>query len=173
MYRFGYMTPNRFKVAIIDMDGNVHVSDAIDKIEFNAEFTLDFATGELKELRTEALLKRFGNVAVNFILTLVIEFVILLAFAYPVKARNMIWFIAVNAATNIPLNLYFTYQENRGPGYFMQFMILECLILIVESIIYRFALVNKEGKTGNKAILYGVAANLVSAGIGFLLPTWI
>ena len=173
VFHFGYMTPDYFRVMIIDMDGNVLVSDAIEKIEFNAEFSFDYAAGELKELRTEVLLRRIGNVTVNYILTLVIEFIILLAFAYPVKARNIIWFITVNAATNIPLNLYFSYEQNKGPEYFMQFMILEGLIMIVEAVIYRFTLVNKEGKKGNKAIVYGIVANLVSATIGFFLPTYL
>lgn len=173
VFHFGYMTPDYFRVMIIDMDGDIHMSDAIDKIEFNAEFTLDFTAGELKELRSEVLLRRFGNVTVNYILTLVFEFIILLAFAYPVKSRNIIWFIAVNAATNIPLNLYFSYEQNKGPEYFMQFMILEGLIMIVEAVIYRFTLVNKEGKKGNKAIVYGIVANLVSATIGFFLPTYL
>lgn len=170
VFHFGYMTPDYFRVMIIDMDGNVLLSDPIDKIEFNAEFSFDYAAGELKELRDDALMKRIFTIARNYILTFVIEFVILIAFAYPMKARNIISVIVVNAITNIPLNLYFTQPQNRASGFFLTLFLFEIVIMFFEAIVYYFALADKNGNMKKKALGYAVVANLLTAGIGLITP---
>ena len=177
-HKYGYMVPDIVRVIIISSDGTVYISDSLDVREFNAYIYYDVATGTLTEnLGVSRPVKRLMLLIICLLLTLGLEFIVFKLFKYPFTKRNILCFIIINVATNIP----FTYALLAGlldwaNIIFMQLLLfLEVIITIVESVFYIFALKEKTGeKKKLKNFLYGVVANVFSAVMGdvFMLFYW-
>ena len=174
-HRFGYMVPTFFRVIVIASDGTVFISNEVERQEFNAVFTYDVATGTLTEKLQNTVVKRWLKVAICFVLTLVIEFIVLVLFGYPKTKRNILSVLAANAITNIPMNIYLMWFYNWNPRNmiepFFVILILEVYVFLVEIFFYRAFLKDKDGKKDtSKNIHYALAANAASLVIGFIIP---
>ncbi len=167
-YQFWYMVPNPFRVILIDMNGEVHMSDVLHQWEYNAECTFDFHTGTLIEHRAGAIMKRALIVGGCYGVTLIIEFLVLIGL-FPVNKKNLFWFWLANTVTNIPLNI-FLLHANIGPGIYIIWFLLELLIILIEGIIYTSHLIDKKGsKSAARAFGYSAIANVLSAFAGVMI----
>ena len=163
IYDFIYMVPNPFRVVLIDQDGNVHVSDEITKKEYNAECTYDVMRGEVTEQYGDKVAGRIGYIAICYIFTLIIEFVFLLIFGYPLIKKNVISFIIANTLTNLTYSCFLISGPISLPVLFLSF-VLEILIIIIEAVVYIIVLENREGKHPRiRSFFYALTANVVSS----------
>ena len=163
IYDFIYMVPNPFRVVLIDRDGNVHVSDEITKKEYNAKCTYDVMSGEVTEQSGDKAKGRIGYIAICYIFTLIIEFVFLLIFGYPLIKKNVISFIIANTLTNLIYSCFLISGPISLPVLFLSF-VLEILIIIIEAVVYIIVLENREGKHPRiRSFFYALTANIVSS----------
>ncbi|RKM57586.1 hypothetical protein D6855_13655 [Butyrivibrio sp. CB08] len=167
---FGYMVPNPFRIIVIDSKGPVQVSDVFDRREFNAAVTYDYAANTIKEHYIGKAAYRVFQVIGFFLLTLVFEWLMFLAFKLPKNKRNIISFLVTNAITNIPYNIFKVYTLSRAgwPGLFVA-AFFEIIIMIFEAIVYSFALVTENGKPEPKCFGYGLVANIFSVFMGIVI----
>ena len=174
-YCFDYKVPNPFKVIIIDADGEVYISDVLDQVEFNAECVYDMAAGTLEENRTNQVLGRISYVAGCYVITLVVEGIILKLFRYPFTKRNVFSFLFINTVTNIPLNHYLVYGSLSGiaAAFFILFFwpLIEVAIMLIEGAFYAYMLRDRDGKNRvTRGFVYSLVANIASATMSFIIP---
>ena len=168
VYHFWYMVPKPFRVLLIDMDGNVYVSDELYQWEYNAECTYDFHTGTLSEHRIGAIGKRTLVILGSYLVTLTIELLVLSGF-YPLNKKNLFWFWLANTITNIPLNI-FLLHSNLGLEIMFVWILLEILVFFVEGFLYKFNLIDRKGNNfTSKAFGYSALANFLSAFVGVMI----
>ncbi|MBQ1852383.1 MAG: hypothetical protein II134_00935 [Lachnospiraceae bacterium] len=169
-YQFGnrYLSP--FRVIIVTSDGEVFVSKDVEKVRYTAVFDYDVSTGEIRELiKGSRKLYAMGAVA-GYILTLILEG--LLLFPYGLASKKSNWFhcILVNTVTQIMLNLYLvnTVSEHMTKGIaFIQFFFIELVIFIIEAVYYGITLYKKDDtRAGRTAVGYAFIANFASFVIG-------
>ncbi len=169
-YWFGnrYLSP--FRVIIVTSDGEVFVSKDVEKVRYTAVFDYDVSTGEIRELiKDSRKLYAMGAVA-GYILTLILEG--LLLFPYGLASKKSNWFhcILVNTVTQIILNLFLvnnvTEHMTKGIA-FLSFLFIEIIILIIEIVYYLLTLYKKDDtRAGRTAVGYAFIANIVSFVIG-------
>ena len=178
---FHYMVPNPFRVLLVTPDGKTYVSDELDQKAFNALCTYDVSTGALVEdlSKWEAeqadkgykVIVGYEYIVACLIVTLLVEFLVLLFFRIPGSKRNLLCFFAANVITNLPYSAYsvLTYQK---PEFVLRCIICEIFIAFFEGGVYAILMRDAEGKrNGQNHFTYGVAANFMSAlfGMGLLL----
>ena len=169
-YKYGYMVPDVVRVILISSDGTVYLSDSLDVREFDASITYDVKAGTLTEkLDTFKPVRRAILMLTCLVLTLGLEFIILLLFRYPLTKNNIIWFFAINVLTNIPFTFALLIGLFDRASIVMMVIpiFMEVIITIVESVFYIFTLKDKSGeKKRVKNFFYVVVANIFSALMG-------
>lgn len=169
IYLFDYSVPRDFRVILISEDGSVEISEPCTRKEYNAEVTYDHLTGSLTEHREKKIRTNILKLLGYYVLTLILEGLMLAAFEFPLSKKNILHLLIVNALTNIPLNIYlstFSTLLSKAVSAFVP----EMLICLAEGIYYYHALEDKEGNTClAKSFWYGIIGNIVSAVAGPLL----
>ena len=182
--RFDYFgVPKRFKVIVVTADGNVTVTNVIDRKTFDCVVDFDYA----KKTATEQGLSESKDTAfyggriaerypimqmsrqalISLISTYLIEGLILLLFGFGLR-NNWKPFVFVNLSTQIVLQL----SVNAAFYFFgvsvalTAYMVCEAMILIVETALYVSLL--KEHSRIRRA-LYAIVANITSFAGWFLL----
>ena len=96
-YRFGYKVPKTFCVVMVTLDGDVIISDDVTKERYNAVFEYDVSTGELRELIKDSRMLYAKGAASCYILTLLLEGILLIPFGFASKKRNWMHFLIANS----------------------------------------------------------------------------
>ena len=182
-YRFGYRVPKTFEVVIVSLDGEVYRSNTVKKERYNAVFEYDVSTGEIHEIIKESRMLYVSGAIGCYLLTLICEGLLLIAFGFAAKKKNWIHFLIANTVTQILLNVYLVNNitERMTTGFAMLcFLFIEFVIFIIEAVYYKITLRRKdEDKEGEKArgltTLYALAANFTSFLVGSMIYTklWI
>lgn len=173
-YRFGYMVPKTFCVVMVTLDGDVIISDDVTKERYNAVFEYDVSTGEIHELIKDSRMLYAKGAASCYILTLLLEGILLIPFGFASKKRNWIHFLIANTVTQIILNLFLVYNvtDHMTKGIaFIYFFFIELVIFIIEAVYYGITLREKNGDDveGGKVVGYAFIANLASLVIGSII----
>jgi hypothetical protein len=165
------MVPSDFRVILIDTDGNLYLSESYTKKEFKAICTYDVATSSIVEEEGKSRIISIITIIICFILTLVIEFLILIGFRYPLIKRNVLVFLITNTLTNIPYNIFLISTVSRIDVMLILInFFAEIIITLIETLIYCFTLLNKEQMVKyGKNILYGILANIASSILGSIV----
>ena len=95
-YRFGYMVPKTFCVVMVTLDGDVIISDDVTKERYNAVFDYDVSTGEIHELLPDSRKVYALSAASCYILTLILEGIVFIAFSFEARKKNWIHFFIAN-----------------------------------------------------------------------------
>ena len=182
-YRFGYMVPKTFDVVIVSLDGEVYRSNTVTKERYNAVFEYDVSTGEIHEIIKESRMLYVSGAIGCYLLTLICEGLLLIAFGFAAKKKNWIHFLIANTVTQILLNVFLVNNITEGmtSGFAMLcFLFIEFVIFILEAVYYKITLRRKdEDKEGEKAreltTMYALAANFTSFLVGSMIYTklWI
>ena len=164
---YGYMVPSTFKVMIVTDSGEVTVSNELTAKRFHSQCEYDYSTNRL----TEVLIPSIGpdfyiETALYLVITLVVEGIVLLCFGL-FRKKNLKYFFIVNLVTqsmlfafNLLSRIFITILFNH----FALWLVMEAVILVVETIWYSKKLVNKNGDVSKvRNIFYAITANLVSA----------
>ncbi len=176
-FYLGYFrAPSDFKVAIITEDGELIVSEAMNRRQFTATFHYDLTgvdmtssqqgVGLLSEtVPTADIMQAFF---VRLALTLLAELAVLFVFFYR-KLSSYMFVGAVNLFTQTGITLLTIvgyYFWGGMLGALLLFVLAELVVFLTEMILY--ALFLKE-KSRLRAVLYAITANTVSLLIGFIL----
>lgn len=163
-YRFYYHDfpggKDRVKNAVLTVSGsgiNTQIPIPKEYFGYNKQITLDLKTNEI--IQGQDPLRAPLLTAMRVLLTLIIEGALLFVFGYRTR-RSILLFLIVNLFTQTGLNILFI----GARGYwFLLYVLVEVLIFIVETLIYRNRL-TEHGK--KRAILYGLTANAASLFLG-------
>jgi len=169
-HRFSYIIPNTFKIAIVDSDLDIKVSEQIQTRVFNETIYLDYETMQLRRVQP-GILTYLRQFVLTFIPTIVIEGILLLLFGFSLK-KNWKVFILLNLLTQVLLTVAMSVALiNFGllTAFFI-FIPAEIVIFIIEAAVLIKML--KEHRTSRR-LIFALTANIASAVLGFfLVPTW-
>lgn len=166
-FRFWYMVPTTFKVAIVTEDLQVITSPVITRNNFNSVCTYDVAGNTITEkpFSKYSMLKYCDSALHCLLITLVVEFVVMLCFRL-MSLKNFLHFLLINLITQILLNavLLGTNGLRFSSGWqFGMWVIAEIGIIVIEALYYKGKLKNKEGDPcPTRGIAFGITANIVS-----------
>lgn len=175
-----YPSPDRFKLLLYFPETETYaVSDVLEKYAHDATYVLDFngavpTNGLPLDVRAEYHLPSgIGGLFVRMVLTVLLELGIAWLFRYRTKPL-VTSIITVNVVTQLLLNmpLVFISFKLGGLAAFIAYFLLEIPVLIIEAIAYAIILPDRRGGTWWKAVLYAIAANLVSFIVGFRLSVY-
>ena len=163
---FGYFgVPDRFKIIVVTENGDVVVSNLIERKAFDSEVDFDFSTGVASE-RSPALqvVKQF---ALLLPVTLAVEMLILLLFRFSLK-QNWKPLLLINLATQTALHIVIALAVIWGgvTAAFMAYIGMEAAILIAEILLFIFLL--KEHSKLRRA-MFALAANAASFMVGLII----
>ena len=168
-YSFTYSVPKPFKVLLVTDDGTVMISSELAQKEFNSECEFNVAKGTLTEKRAGKTISRVFYILSCYVITLIIEFLILLLFRYPLTKTNITAFLLINTITQLALNIFLAFS-NASWGTVGIYTAFEIVIALTEGVFYAIKLRTKDGqKKPVRGFLYGVIANALSYGGGFLI----
>lgn len=172
-YEFGYSVPNRFRVILVTTSGTVYLSDPITKNRYNAVFDYKASSGEIKEVYSQSILNYIKNFLICYVLTLIVEGIILSLFGLSTK-KNRIHFLIINTVTQLILNVVLICTDRPGGlDFWFSYFCCELGILLVEAVYYAIMLRKKDGtKKPLRSILYALTANLASVAVGFFYYTF-
>ncbi len=194
VYHCGYFAPpDVFKVVVVTTNGCMYISPVIRKQTLDAYITFDVSEsvvdanqeenqGTLPILQIHELDQNTIYQAVpagqavreiisTVLFTIVIEGLVLFAFGYR-KISSFMTMLYVNLATQAVLyvGIILGYLYWTTLGWIIILLIGETLVFALELFIFRKYLIEQ---TKKKAIIYTIAANLVSLGIGLLSVTYV
>ena len=163
---FSYFgVPSRFKIIVVTENGDVVVSNIVEKKAFQSVVDFDFATGIAKERSLATLaVKQF---AVTLPITLAIEALVLLAFGFSMR-QNWKPFLLINLCTQVGLHLGIMFANSMF-GFvagLLAYVGLELTIFIVEAVL--FALLLKQ-HSKLRRVLFALSANAAS----FIVGLWL
>ena len=166
-----YGVPWTYRVLMVTESGEVFLSEVQTRRMLQSSVTVYWAA---KSLSAAPL---WAGYALELLSTLVPTLLLeglLLALLGLWNRRNLLVFLAANVATQLAMFLILgttALKEGVGFGYYLLFIPLELVILLVETLVYR-RLFTGAGK--GRATVYGIAANLCSAVLGWFLaePVW-
>lgn len=173
-FSWSYHPPREFKIVLLMEDGTVYTSQVLKRYAFRSYFETDLRkaeeAGEVWLLDVEKNYPYWVEMLSFFLrlaATLLIEMGLLFLFGYRLKKSiklvllmNLLTQVALNVALNIA-----DYFEGFLVGLIL-LVLLEFLVVVVETICYGFFLREKEAW---RAVIFGIVANLASFGIGALL----
>ena len=172
LHSFGYFgVPDTYRILIVTVSGEVWMSDTYTRTALQSSVTLDWATREV------SLPSVWAGYALQFLATflptLLMEGLILFLFRYRQK-RSWVVFCLVNLATQGALAAALSVeavQSGVNWGYTSLLIMAEGVILVVEAVAY---VVLWKEHDRERALSYALAANAVSALIGWLIsrPVW-
>ncbi len=169
MWTFGaHEDPFPAKILFISPEGEVTMSESIVD---HKDYVYDFKKGKWINTDMAGIFgSLIGYLVICYIITLILEYSVFGFFEFSKVPQNRKKFFIVNTATNIPMNLilYSVYAAYAGWNtWFRVFIILEWIILLIESIYYSRSFVDKKGqKRPKSAFICGALANLCSAIVG-------
>lgn len=162
---FGYMPPDRFRIIVVTEDGNIKVSNIVEKKAFDSTIDFDYMSGEAKE---RAVFPGFFiKFVLTLLLTLTVEGLLFLVFKFGVT-KYLWWVLGINVFTQMFLYAAIIFGTYLG-GIFLAIIMYataEVFIFISETIAYAFVL--KSRPIGYR-IGYSVVANTVSLVTGLIL----
>ena len=175
-----YPSPERFKLLLYFPETETYaVSEVLEKYAHDASYVLDFggavpSDGVLLDVRTDDHLPSgIGGLFVRMVLTVLLELGIAWLFRYRTKPL-VTSIITVNVVTQLLLNmpLVFISFKLGVLAVFIAYFLLEIPVLLIEMIAYAILLPDQRGGTWWKAVLYAIAANLISFIVGFRLSVY-
>lgn len=175
-----YPSPDRFKLLLYFPDKDTFaVSEVLEKYAHDATYVLDFGgavplDGVPLDVRADYHLPSgIGGLLIRMVLTVLLELGIAWLFRYRTKPL-VTRIIAVNIVTQVLLNLALVCIGFKlgGLAVLLAYFLLEIPVLLIEAIAYAILLPDHRGGTWWKAVLYAIAANVVSFIVGFRLSLY-
>lgn len=168
IHEFGYTLPDKFKIAILDRDNKITVSDEITLETFKTTITYDYKNNSINN---ENRISSFKDIMKTCIVTLIIEGIVLLLFRFSIK-KNIKPFILINVLTQVLLYvvLNLVVYKYNVTSFIPTFITMEGIILIIESILF---LKHLKEHTIKRRIAFSVVANILSCLSGFVIYVFI
>jgi len=158
--------PSEFKIIIVSKAG-IRVSEVYRRARFSDAITIDYSTMEITSANKNILLDWLLQFLQTYSSTILIEGIVLLLFGFKLK-ENWKPFLIVNLITQVILivSMGLTILYWGAFAYILLFLIVEALIVVMESLAYKKLL--RREKAGGR-VAYAVTANLLSLLASFVL----
>lgn len=176
----GYMWPSDFILILLNKSNNqYYLSEETKTYAFNSYFECDMANyqnGSIalsKPITLDAKYqygKEIGEFFLRLAVTLGIE--LLLALAFKFTKKSFIVIAITNAITQVGLNVALNltaHFNGKNPWLAFIYAFVEIAIVVVEALVFMKFCERKDGKSKLPILLYTVAANILSFGLGMLL----
>lgn len=176
----GYYWPSHFILIIYDsVNNNYYLSKETTTYAFNSYFSFDMNkyTDDDIALKKAITLEKTYNYwkeilkfFVRLIISLAIE--IGLAFIFKFTKKSLLIIALTNIGTQIGLNLFLnitTYLNGKSPYFVPLYILIELIIVIIESIIFKLMCKRGEEQSNKFVIIYTILANILSFGLGMIL----
>ncbi len=182
-FRWGYYPPHTFKILIYSKTEDKFIvnDEILERYAFSSYFTSDYAGAtpnntatDIKTVKSYNYFLEIVKLILRIAVTIGIEIAIALLFRY--RGNKLTFIVIVNVITqvllNIGLNLYNYNSGALAMGFY--YILWEIVVLIVETLAYIIGMRIIENKNGEKHrfflihLLYALAANIASFGIGVL-----
>ncbi|NLC16446.1 MAG: hypothetical protein GX756_01000 [Clostridiales bacterium] len=185
-FQWGYYPPYEFKVLIYlpEDDKFVASQQSYTRYAFSSYYHVEVADDGVQVNITQVTknydhTKEILNLLARIALTIAIEIGLAFAFRYGSKKHQLI-IGATNLVTQIGLNIILnvTNYTSGALAFLIMFFMLEVVVFVAEAIIYAIAFPKIEKTQGKtvfnfiKPILYALAANALSFGVGFFVSTY-
>lgn len=173
-----YYPPSRFKILLYFPESGTFLSSGIyERYAFDSYFTVDVEDldgGLLVARQSYDYTGETLSLAVRIVLTILLELGVALLFGFRAK-RQILTIAAVNVVTQVILNVLLSVINYRSGylAFFFAFFAYELVVLIVEAIVFSLLLRRNGRWCVGRALLYALAANVVSCAAGFGLAHWI
>lgn len=171
-----YYPPQSFKILLYFPDsGQFWTSPIYERYAFDSYFTVDLTAAENGVFTAQKAYDftwELVSMAARMVLTLAVELLLALVFGYR-SAKQLRIITLVNVCTQLGLNLLIN-LANWQAGFFaflLAYFGLELVVFFVEAALYARWLT--PGKSGKKAVLYALAANVLSFWAGIQVSLWI
>ncbi|HHX80130.1 MAG TPA: hypothetical protein GX692_03595 [Acholeplasmataceae bacterium] len=166
---WGYYPPSTFKVLIMLEDGTYFTSPVLERYAFNTYYhvIIDRTENIVEVKKNYDYTTEIISLLLRLLATVLIEIGILYLFGYR-NSRSYKLVLIVNIITQIFLNVLLnitSYYQSVLVGVII-YILLEFLIVLGEAIIYGIFLKEKKKWL---AVVYAIAANIASFGIGLLI----
>lgn len=175
-----YLPPNPFKILLYYPKTNTFISSGIyGSYAFDSYFSVDMDGIEIADVtpvliaeESYSYARELFSLSARIVVTILLE--VCVAFLFGFGRKNLlIWIFSVNALTQILLNLTlnFTFHEKGALSFIASYLLLECLVFVIESALYLvlFPKTSHFAIPQWKVILYAFTANAVSFGGGMLI----
>lgn len=155
---YGYRVPVRFMIVVADKNGNLVVSNMVERKAFNSVVYFDFKNANAKE-RAFPISYLFQFIT-TCMATLILEGLVLLLFGFGLK-ENLKPFLYINIATQLFLTLAVFYGMYFSGAFaaIALYALAEIIIFIMETIL--FAVFLKQHSKARR-VVFSIAANFVS-----------
>lgn len=184
-FKWSYYPPDTFKVLIYFLEDDTFVSSEIkERYAFASYYDINISDGiGVSDSNNQEAQRQSDVVRVNnnymreilaffwrLIITLLVELIIAILFTIRYK-RELVVIIITNICTQIMLNvtLFITGYTLEHNGFIWNYIGLEVLVIIIESIVYYIAFKKDGNIKGRMAIVYAIVANIGSIAAGMLL----
>jgi len=172
LHSFGYFgVPDLYRILMVTASGQVFLSESCTRTVLQSSVTVDWTTKSVSV--PPVWVGYMLELLSTLVPTLLVEGLLLLLFKLYTK-RNLLVFLIFNFLTQIALFLVLgttAMEQGVSITYYLLFIPAELLILLAETIAYRFLFTDC---TKKKAVIYGICANLTTAVLGWLIaePVW-
>lgn len=168
-YHYGYYPPSNFKVLIYDSSNDSFmISEVYNLYAFSSYYTVDLNQEGVILVNSYNYVREVVSLIVRILITLILEILVALIFKIKGK-RNYTIIIITNLVTQILLNVGLNLITYFNSFFIFEFLLLlfaESIVFVIEFLIYMFTF---KDTSNAKAILYALAANVLSAVTGFVI----
>lgn len=176
----GYMWPSDFLLIILNKTNNTYfISEETKTYAFHSYFECDmqnYVEGSVilnKQITLEENYKygkEIGEFFLRLAVTLGIELLLALAFKFTKKSFLIIAItnVVTQIGLNVSLNLI-AHFSGKNPIFAIIYMFIEVAIMAIEATIFAIFCKRKNSEAKLPVILYAIAANILSFGLGMLL----
>ena len=169
---FNYFgTPSTYKVIIVNYDtGKVKATNVINRTDFNSNIIIDYETMNVKNdiTNNNEILSILIPISITLLVTIAVEMIILVCFRI-INKKNLKIVLLTNIISNMLLQILMVMIDKTngitGMIKLCCFIILEIIILIIETLIY---LQKMETDKRNRIIPYAIIANMLSFSCTFI-----
>ena len=164
------VTHGPIRVALVDEQGEVHLSKELSAKEDVIHATYDVATGEFTEQRGYWIRSRYGDLLMCFMLTVVSTLLVLVLFRLPLSGWNLFVAWIANLVAYIPLSycVRHLFIDRNGDWYHAEWWLIgEAVVAVAGVFAGTFLLKTEDGKRaryrGASCFVVAVIAGIFAA----------
>ena len=175
IHNFGYRPPKTFKIIVRKSNGDIVVSNEVTPNQFDAVINFDLKSGNAEVVKKNLIekMRDIGKehhflslfliiIIVPIVLTIIIE--IIIAVFFKIKELKVIFW--TNILTQILLQITFRGVIDSMNNYYLNLLLLEMGVFLIEYLIYRKAIKSIDKK---RILVYTLIANGITYVVGLFM----
>lgn len=162
---YSYMVPDQFKIIVASDDGDIVVSNLIERKSFDSIIYFDYESAKAKEV--PFIIAGLLSFLLTCTLTIITEGIVLYLFKFKIR-ENIKAFLIVNISTQVFLYIMISLgmMISGMSSAFVFYLVAEVIIFIVEAILFS-RLLTQHSKL--RRIVFSITSNFGSLLVGTLI----